>query len=290
MPGADGAKGDKGDAGERGLQGLPGAKGDKGDQGEQGIQGLPGADGVDGQDGSDGAPGAPGQGVPMGGSTGQILAKTDAGDFLTAWVDAPTGGATTPTWHGVIHGAYVGGSTPDLFIEMMNSSSDLTATALTTTRIRLLRFYNPATITVNSLLALCTIALAANSSYFIFAIYNDSLQKISADIHTNTITASAWTWAQLGSDLNVTLQGGQYYYIAVACAIMNSNAPFRCITTGSGRLLYNAPIPSVLAQHVPLTFHTSATTAGVLPSTLTLETTKLPTLAGGFPALFLSST
>lgn len=36
--------------------------------------------------------GADGTGVPAGGTTGQVLAKTDGTDFNTEWVDAPTGG------------------------------------------------------------------------------------------------------------------------------------------------------------------------------------------------------
>lgn len=35
-----------------------------------------------------------GIGVPAGGTTGQILAKSSAGDYLTTWIDAPTGGGT----------------------------------------------------------------------------------------------------------------------------------------------------------------------------------------------------
>lgn len=40
---------------------------------------------VQGVPGEPGAPGAPGVGVPAGGSTGQVLAKTSAVDFATAW-------------------------------------------------------------------------------------------------------------------------------------------------------------------------------------------------------------
>jgi hypothetical protein len=60
----------------------------KGEQGPSGADGATGpavADGVDGQ------------GVPTGGSTGQVLAKIDGTDFNTEWVDQsggspPTGG------------------------------------------------------------------------------------------------------------------------------------------------------------------------------------------------------
>jgi len=48
-----------------------------GPQGPQGPQGPAGADGVDGQ------------GVPVGGTTGQILAKVDGDDYDTHWIDPP---------------------------------------------------------------------------------------------------------------------------------------------------------------------------------------------------------
>jgi len=50
-----------------------------------------GATGTNGQNGNDGAPG---QGVPTGGTTGQVLAKVDGTDYNTAWVNASTGGDT----------------------------------------------------------------------------------------------------------------------------------------------------------------------------------------------------
>lgn len=51
-----------------------------GPQGPEGKQGQPGADGKDG---------APGEGIPAGGTEGQVLAKTAQG---TAWKDLPQGG------------------------------------------------------------------------------------------------------------------------------------------------------------------------------------------------------
>ena len=54
----------------------------KGDKGDPGAPGAPGADGADG---------APGAGVPTGGTVGQVLTKTGAGDYATGWAD-PTGG------------------------------------------------------------------------------------------------------------------------------------------------------------------------------------------------------
>lgn len=45
-----------------------------------------------GPTGADGTNGTNGQGVPVGGTTGQVLAKIDGTDYNTEWVDAPSGG------------------------------------------------------------------------------------------------------------------------------------------------------------------------------------------------------
>ncbi len=58
-------------------------RGPEGPQGEQGLQGTPGANGP------------AGPGVPMGGTTGQILAKASNGNHDTTWIAPPSG--ATPT-------------------------------------------------------------------------------------------------------------------------------------------------------------------------------------------------
>ncbi|HAT8966202.1 TPA: DUF1566 domain-containing protein [Legionella pneumophila subsp. pneumophila] len=81
--GPQGLPGPKGDRGEAGPQGLPGPKGDKGETGAVGPQGMPGPKGEAGDDG---------QGVPAGGETGQVLAKSNDLDFNTVWVDPANSG------------------------------------------------------------------------------------------------------------------------------------------------------------------------------------------------------
>ena len=69
-------------------------------QGAKGEDGQPGADGKDGKDGKDGADGAPGadgkdgEGVPAGGTTGQVLAKKSGTDYDTEWVNQSSGGTS----------------------------------------------------------------------------------------------------------------------------------------------------------------------------------------------------
>jgi len=57
-----------------------------GPQGPQGIQGVAGDAGPAGADGADGV------GVPVGGSTGQVLAKIDGTDYNTEWTTVSGGG------------------------------------------------------------------------------------------------------------------------------------------------------------------------------------------------------
>ena len=83
--------------GERGPQGPAGATGATGPAGPAGADGAPGATGATGPQGPEGpkgdtgATGPAGQGVPAGGTAGQVLTKVDETDYNTEWKD-PTGG------------------------------------------------------------------------------------------------------------------------------------------------------------------------------------------------------
>lgn len=90
----DGGPGTPGPEGPQGPQGEPGEQGPTGPQGEIGPTGPQGETGPQGPAGADGADGAPGAGVPTGGATGQVLAKSSETDYATQWVD-PTGGGGT---------------------------------------------------------------------------------------------------------------------------------------------------------------------------------------------------
>lgn len=118
--GPQGLKGDKGDKGDTGAagpagpqgiqgpQGLQGLKGDKGDRGNTGPQGPigpagpqgpigltgpQGPRGFTGPKGDQGNQGPAGVGVPPGGTTGQILAKTSNANYATAWINNTGGGS-----------------------------------------------------------------------------------------------------------------------------------------------------------------------------------------------------
>lgn len=85
----------KGDQGEQGPQGPPGPQGETGPAGPQGQQG------VQGPVGPAGPQGAPGQGVPTGGTTGQVLAKNSDNDYDTSWIDQTGGGGSYTQGNGI---------------------------------------------------------------------------------------------------------------------------------------------------------------------------------------------
>jgi len=94
--GPPGAQGPIGDTGAQGSQGPQGPKGDTGATGTQGPQGDSGAVGAQAPKGDPGAQGPAGPGVPTGGTSGQVLAKTSATDYATGWTtpsSVPSGSA-----------------------------------------------------------------------------------------------------------------------------------------------------------------------------------------------------
>lgn len=70
------------------FTGIKGAKGDQGDQGpagQKGDQGEQGPAGTAGAKGDPGAQGPAGEGVPTGGTAGQVLTKIDGTNYNTQW-------------------------------------------------------------------------------------------------------------------------------------------------------------------------------------------------------------
>lgn len=92
VQGIQGIKGDTGLQGETGPQGIKGDTGSQGLQGNDGAQGPQGIQGIQGEPGSQGIQGTPGingtngQGVPVGGTAGQVLSKTDGTNYNAQWI------------------------------------------------------------------------------------------------------------------------------------------------------------------------------------------------------------
>ena len=85
--GPEGAQGPRGFKGDTGATGAQGPTGPQGPQGPTGATGATGATGPQGPQGEQGEQGPAGIGVPSGGTTDQILAKTDNLDYNTKWMD-----------------------------------------------------------------------------------------------------------------------------------------------------------------------------------------------------------
>ena len=85
--GPEGAQGPRGFKGDTGATGAQGPTGPTGPQGPTGATGATGATGPQGPQGEQGEQGPAGIGVPSGGTTNQILAKTDNLDYNTKWMD-----------------------------------------------------------------------------------------------------------------------------------------------------------------------------------------------------------
>jgi hypothetical protein len=84
--GLPGPAGPAGPTGDPGPQGIPGAAGSTGATGAQGPTGATGPAGADGADGA---------GVPAGGSTGQVLTKSNSTDYVTEWASPAAGNGFT---------------------------------------------------------------------------------------------------------------------------------------------------------------------------------------------------
>ena len=78
--------------GSTGSTGATGAKGSTGFTGAAGVIGTTGSTGAAGAKGSTGFTGAAGQGVPIGGSLGQVLVKTSGVNYATEWATISGGG------------------------------------------------------------------------------------------------------------------------------------------------------------------------------------------------------
>jgi len=86
--------GQEGEPGPAGPQGPPGEQGPIGPIGPTGAKGDKGDTGNTGSAGSTGPQGNPGVGVPTGGTVNQVLAKIDATNYNTQWVNQSGGGVS----------------------------------------------------------------------------------------------------------------------------------------------------------------------------------------------------
>ena len=101
LTGNTGPQGPQGLTGNTGPQGLTGNTGPQGTQGLTGNTGPQGTTGQQGIQGITGDTGPAGQGVPVGGTTGQVLTKLSATNYDTAW-QTPSGGGGSNVKSGIV--------------------------------------------------------------------------------------------------------------------------------------------------------------------------------------------
>ncbi len=85
IQGPEGPQGPTGATGAQGPQGIQGAQGIQGPAGPTGDTGPQGPTGATGPTGPTGATGPAGQGLPTGGTDGQLLVKNGATNYVTGW-------------------------------------------------------------------------------------------------------------------------------------------------------------------------------------------------------------
>jgi len=122
--GSTGTQGVIGFTGSTGTQGVTGFTGSTGTQGRVGFTGSTGTQGVTGFTGSTGTQGNTGQGVPVGGSTGQVLIKQSNTNYDTIWSTPFSGSANTATNIG-------GGNAGNIPIQNGTSSTTFISTGST---------------------------------------------------------------------------------------------------------------------------------------------------------------
>jgi hypothetical protein len=127
IKGPTGSAGPIGPTGVIGPSGVTGATGPTGSAGSTGPYGPTGPTGSTGSTGSTGPTGATGAGVPTGGATHAVLAKSSGADFSTAWVDRP--------WN-IAWGAVAIASTTVVQSNISSTQQDLTNLSVTFTQVQ----------------------------------------------------------------------------------------------------------------------------------------------------------
>jgi hypothetical protein len=188
--GSTGTQGIRGYTGSTGTQGITGFTGSTGTQGNIGYTGSTGTQGVIGFTGSTGTQGTPGQGVPVGGSTGQILTKQSNTNYDTIWSTPFSGSANTAT-------NIAGGSAGNIPIQNGTSSTTFISTGSTGNLLQYNSSTNTATwVSTSSLL----VGNATNSD----KIYVSTLGTAEATpVRYITMVAGPNTYAAEGASSNL---------------------------------------------------------------------------------------
>ena len=215
-------------------------------------------------------------------------------NFLRAdgtWA-VPAGGGGSPSWHGVVYGAWGDCNPQDLLDHAITSGSvAATPTNISTSVARIAYFRPPANITVNRIRFY---GVNNTTNVYRVAIYNaDTLARLTSEL---AFTTAATTWGTAGSALNLTLTAGQLYFIAVAVNATGTTAGVLCmgptVAASTGQI---AVLPKnypgsldIDSGYIMGAYAQFAVTSGALPATAATITTQAA-WTGGFPAFWLDS-
>lgn len=299
--GATGATGPAGGAGGQGATGATGVAGNTGATGPAGT-GTQGATGATGAAGGTGGPGATGATGATGntGATGATGTGTQGATGPTGPTGTGTQGATgatgasggSPSWHGVVYGAWAN-CDPNVVFERATRGGSVAATPtnIGNTVARIAYFVPPANITVNRIRFF---GVGATTNVYRVALYNgDTLARLTTEL---AFTTAANTWGSAGATLNLALTANQLYFIAVSVNATGTTAGLLCMsptiaaTTGQVAVLpKNFPGSlDIDSKHLRGAFAQFTVTGGALPATAATIATQAA-WTGGFPAFFLDN-
>jgi hypothetical protein len=129
VPGPAGPAGPAGPTGPAST--VPGPPGATGPQGPQGATGATGSQGPQGATGATGSQGPAGQGVPSGGTAGQVLSKVDATNYNTQWSTPSSGGVAASSVTFAPAGNIAATDVQAALVELDNEKLALTGGAVT---------------------------------------------------------------------------------------------------------------------------------------------------------------
>lgn len=165
------------------------------------LIGPTGATGATGSTGSTGAAGADGVGVPVGGTTGQVLAKTSNTNYATGWSTPSSAGGYLPTFS-FISGTYV----------LLYGASGGSTTGLTNQRLYTTPFYLPQSVSLTRIG--CEVSAAGNAGAVMrIGVYTD-IGGMPGNPEIDT-TVAADAIASPEATISVTLAAGWHW--AAAC-------------------------------------------------------------------------
>ncbi len=227
LKGPQGPAGTDGAAGAAGPQGIPGPQGPAG---TDGAAGAAGPQGIPGPQGPAGADGAAGVGVPAGGTVGQVLKRTGAGDYVVGWEDAAAGGGGAPLR--AVH--YFLPQPAGAIIDCVVNALSQTTQAGAANRMDFVPFIPAHDMTINQIGLEVTTAVA--SAQATIGIYADNGAGSPGALLYGTAGFNAGTTGVKTENITIaatpatfTFTAGTVYWIAV---LSSSTATFRALGIG----------------------------------------------------------